>query len=60
MKAFDFWKTMKEPHWAKLAYDKIDYQDLCYYSAPKQKVTPKSLSEVDKELLETYENWEFR
>lgn len=51
---------MKEPHWAKLAYDKIDYQDLCYYSAPKQKVAPKSLSEVDKELLETYENWEFR
>lgn len=46
---------MKEPHWAKLAYDKIDYQDLCYYSAPKQKVAPKSLSEVDKELLETYE-----
>lgn len=60
LKAFDFWKTMKEPHWAKLAYDKIDYQDLCYYSAPKQKVAPKSLSEVDKELLETYENWEFR
>ena len=55
LKAFDFWKTMKEPHWAKLAYDKIDYQDLCYYSAPKQKVAPKSLSEVDKELLETYE-----
>lgn len=55
LKAFEFWKGMTEPVWAKLSYDKIDYQDLYYYSAPKQKVSPKSLDEVDKELLETYE-----
>lgn len=54
LKAFEFWKNMKEPSWAKLEYDKIDYQDLYYYSAPKQKVAPKSLDEVDPELLETY------
>lgn len=55
LKAFEFWKGMKEPTWAKLVYDRIDYQDLYYYSAPKQKVSPKSLDEVDPELLETYE-----
>ncbi len=46
---------MTEPTWAKLCYDKIDYQDLYYYSAPKQKAAPKSLDEVDKQLLETYD-----
>lgn len=55
LKAFEFWQTMKEPRWAKLVYDKIDYQDLYYYSAPKQKAAPKSLDEVDPELLKTYE-----
>lgn len=55
LKAFEFWQTMNEPSWAKLSYDRIDYQDLCYYSAPKQKVAPKSLDEVDKSLLETYD-----
>lgn len=55
LKAFEFWQTMSEPSWAKLQYDKINYQDLYYYSAPKQKVSPQSLDEVDKELLETYE-----
>lgn len=55
LKAFEFWQTMKEPSWAKLTYDKIDYQSLCYYSAPKQKTAPKSLDEVDSELLKTYE-----
>lgn len=55
LKAFEFWQTMKEPSWAKLTYDKIDYQSLCYYSAPKQKAAPKSLDEVDSELLKTYE-----
>lgn len=55
LKAFEFWQTMKEPTWAKLCYDKIDYQDLYYYSAPKQKSAPKSLDEVDKQLLETYD-----
>lgn len=46
---------MTEPSWAKLSYEKIDYQDLYYYSAPKQKAAPKSLDEVDAELLKTYE-----
>ncbi len=55
LKAFDFWQNMKEPEWAKLVYDKVDYQSLYYYSAPKQKVSPKSLDEVDSELLKTYE-----
>ncbi len=55
LKAFEFWQTMTEPTWAKLSYDKIDYQSLYYYSAPKQKVAPKSLNEVDSELLKTYE-----
>ncbi len=55
LKAFEFWQTMTEPTWAKLCYDKIDYQDLYYYSAPKQKAAPKSLDEVDKQLLETYD-----
>ena len=55
LKAYEFWQTMKEPSWAKLTYDKIDYQSLCYYSAPKQKAVPKSLDEVDSELLKTYE-----
>lgn len=54
LQAFQFWQTMQEPTWAKLCYDKIDYQDLFYYAAPKQKAAPKSLDEVDPELLETY------
>ena len=55
LKAFEFWQTMTEPSWAKLSYEKIEYQDLYYYSAPKQKAAPKSLDEVDAELLKTYE-----
>lgn len=55
LKAFEFWKGMTEPAWAKLSYDKIDYQKLAYYSAPKQKTRPKSLGEIDKNLLSTYE-----
>lgn len=55
LKAFEFWKGMTEPAWAKLSYDKIDYQKLAYYSAPKQKARPKSLGEIDKNLLSTYE-----
>lgn len=55
LKAFEFWQTMTEPTWAKLSYDKIDYQSLSYYSAPKQKVAPKSLEDVDEDLLKTYE-----
>ena len=55
LKAYRHWLTMKEPAWAKLTYDKIDYQSLQYYSAPVQKVKPKSLDEVDSKLLETYD-----
>ncbi|UXX81123.1 Fe-S cluster assembly protein SufB [Reichenbachiella carrageenanivorans] len=52
--AFAKWKAMKEPSWANVKYPKIDYQDIKYYSAPKQKKTPESLDDVDPELLETF------
>ena len=55
LKAFALWQTMEEPDWAAVNYPKIDYQDAYYYAAPKQKVAPKSLDEVDPELLRTYE-----
>lgn len=55
LKAFHAWRTMTEPHWARVSYPPIDYQDLHYYAAPKQKAAPKSLDEVDPELLRTYE-----
>ena len=53
--AFRHWLTMTAPNWAKLGIPMIDYQDAYYYSAPKQKEGPKSLDEVDPELLATYE-----
>ena len=56
LKAYRHWLTLSEPHWAKLKYDEIDFQALRYYSAPVQKVKPKSLDEVDKNLLDTYNN----
>jgi Fe-S cluster assembly protein SufB len=52
--AFKRWLTMQEPEWANVHYPKIDFQDLYYYSAPKSTEGPKSLDEVDPELLETY------
>src|SRR5256885_6298110 len=56
LKAFRHWLTMTEPkHWPNLIYPKIDYQDVIYYSAPKQKATKASLDEVDPELLRTFE-----
>jgi len=56
LKAFRHWLTMREPHWARVHYDPIDYQAISYYSAPKSKTDgPKSLDEVDPKLLETYE-----
>jgi Fe-S cluster assembly protein SufB len=56
LKAYRHWLTMKEPGWAKLHHQPIDYQDISYYSAPKQPGDgPKSLDEVDPKLLETYE-----
>lgn len=56
LKAYRHWLKMSEPRWAKVSYPEIDYQDICYYAAPKSKDdAPKSLDEVDPELLETYE-----
>lgn len=56
LKAFRHWLTMVEPEWAHLKYPKIDFQDICYYSAPKKKGDgPKSLDEIDPELLKTFE-----
>ncbi len=56
LKAYRHWLTMKEPTWAMVHYPAIDYQKIIYYSAPKtQKDGPKSLDEVDPELLATYE-----
>ncbi len=56
LKAFRHWQTMTEPTWANVHYPKIDYQDIIYYAAPKsQKDAPKSLDDVDPELLKTYE-----
>jgi Fe-S cluster assembly protein SufB len=53
--SYQRWRTMKEPTWAKVEYPKIDFEDLYYYSAPKGTAGPKSLDEVDPELLATYE-----
>src|SRR6187549_136480 len=53
--AYRRWLTMKEPTWARVDYNKIDYQGLYYYSAPKKKAGPKSLDEIDPEILKTYE-----
>lgn len=56
LKAFRHWLTMEEPHhWPRLSYPPIDYQDAHYYAAPKTAAKPKSLDEVDPELLKTYE-----
>ncbi len=55
LKAFRHWQTMEEPKWANVHYPPINYQDICYYSAPKMNSKPKSLDEVDPELLATYE-----
>ena len=54
LKAFERWTKMNEPKWSNLKYPKIDFQDICYYSAPKKKKL-KSLDEVDPELLKTYD-----
>lgn len=56
LKAFRHWQTMETPTWASVHYPEIDYQALSYYSAPKKNTDgPKSLDEVDPELLKTYE-----
>jgi Fe-S cluster assembly protein SufB len=53
--AYRRWLTMREPIWARVEYPKIDYQDIYYYAAPKEFKAPKSLDEVDPEILRTYE-----
>ena len=55
LKAYEAWLTMEEPHWARVDHPPIDYQDLHYYAAPKKKAGPRSLDEVDPELLKMYE-----
>jgi Fe-S cluster assembly protein SufB len=55
LNSYKHWKTMTEPTWANIHYPTIDYQDIIYYSAPKKKAGPGSLSEVDPELLSTFE-----
>ena len=55
LEAYKRWRTMTEPTWARVHYPKIDFEDLYYYAAPKSTEGPKSLEEVDPELLRTYE-----
>ena len=54
LKAFELWKKLPEPSWANVKYEKIDYQAISYFSAPKKKELA-SLDEVDPELLRTYD-----
>src|SRR4030095_7978894 len=49
LKAYRQWLKMEEPKWANISYPPINYQDIIYYSAPKQKVNPKNLDEIDPE-----------
>jgi len=55
LRAYRQWLTMKEPTWPNVHYPPIDYQEIVYYSAPTTKKAPKSLDEVDPELLSTYD-----
>ncbi|TAG52253.1 MAG: Fe-S cluster assembly protein SufB [Cytophagales bacterium] len=55
LKAYKHWLTLSEPSWQNVDYKKVDYQDIKYYSAPKQKKTVNSLDDIDPELRETFE-----
>ncbi len=55
LKAYEQWKKMSEPEWANVVHPAINYNDIIYYSAPKQKIAPTSLDEIDPELLATFE-----
>ena len=55
LKAYRHWLKMEEPKWANIKYPPINYQDIIYYSAPKQKINPKNLDEIDPELRRTFE-----
>ncbi|MGL4780839.1 MAG: Fe-S cluster assembly protein SufB [Bacteroidales bacterium] len=54
LKAYEYWKTLELPTWAHLDIPEIDYQSISYYAAPKTKEGPKSMDEVDPELIETF------
>ncbi|MCY6380632.1 Fe-S cluster assembly protein SufB [Hoeflea prorocentri] len=53
--AYKRWLTMQEPSWARVDYPQIDFNDIYYYAAPKNQTGPKTIDEVDPELLATYE-----
>ena len=53
--AYRRWLTMREPQWARVNYGPIDYQNAYYYSAPTNFKAPKSLDDIDPEILKTYE-----
>ncbi len=55
LNAFEKWQSMREPKWPNVKYPEINYQDIIYYSAPKQTVSPNSLDEIDPELRRTFE-----
>ncbi len=55
LEAFRYWQNMKMPNWAHLNIPPIDYQDIIYYAAPKQKKSPQSLDEIDPELKKTFD-----
>jgi len=55
LKAFKQWQKMEMPEWANVNFPPVNFQDIIYYSAPKQKISPKSLDEIDPELRQTFE-----
>jgi Fe-S cluster assembly protein SufB len=55
LKAFRHWQTLKMPGWANIKIPEISYQDIIYYAAPKQKVAPGSLDDIDPELKRTFD-----
>src|SRR2546423_6076640 len=55
LKAYHHWLKMEEPCWANIKFPPINYQDIIYYSAPKQKIKPDSLDQIDPELRRTFE-----
>ena len=55
LQALKIWQRLQEPNWAELNYPQINYQDIAYYSAPKIKKKLNDLSEVDPEILKTFD-----
>jgi Fe-S cluster assembly protein SufB len=55
LKAYRTWLTLKDPDWANVRHDPIDYQDIIYYSAPRRPKSLQSLDEVDPEIRRTFE-----